>query len=315
MSSGIAEICVRWRGSLVAKIFTVCFAAIHLPLIATIVFLVAGRPDAYDLAFTVFGATLLATVVCLWTIHLLLRPIRRMSESIAEYRKTGKADPRPSGRRDELGRLERGMAQMLSSLDSILSGLRQQAYSDPLTGAGNRRWLDEVGAAVIDRARRSNERLMVLTFDLDHFKAINDRHGHAIGDRVLHDVAVQVRRLIRQYDLFVRTGGEEFCVITQGTSGMAPTAVAEHLRQGIEQMEAGPLAAGCVTASFGVHFGDPFLEDLPAMIEKADQQLYRSKERGRNRISLSVNEAPALDPKILPIPAGMPSADGVQINP
>ena len=302
MSSGIARIYGRWRGSLVAKMFTTCFAATHLPLIATLVYLMAGGPaKVREVVVLVLVATLLATIFCLWMMHHLVRPVQEMAVFVAGYCATGRADYRASGRHDELGRLENGIEQMVSSLDSTLTGLRRQAYTDPLTGIGNRRWLDKIGGNVIGRARHGQERIMVITFDLDHFKAINDTMGHAVGDRVLLAVACQVQRLIRQYDLFARTGGEEFCIVMQGTSGAAPGAIAEQLRQSIEEMVVVPLAAGQITASFGVHLGDPFEEDLASMIEAADRQLYRAKEGGRNRISISEIEAPKLAMDALPI--------------
>jgi diguanylate cyclase (GGDEF)-like protein len=159
--------------------------------------------------------------------------------------------------------------------------LRRLATTDPLTGAWNRRHFEEVAAVEMARSRRHAQPLALLLFDVDHFKRINDGHGHPAGDRVLVDLVQRVRRLLRAEDVLARWGGEEFIVLMPHARVPDATRLAERLRQGLAQE---PFAAvGRVTASFGIA---GFLVDEPfdACIRRADAALYLAKRRGRDAV-------------------------------
>lgn len=161
---------------------------------------------------------------------------------------------------------------------------REEAVIDPLTGMLNR-------AALRDRARELNAQAAinqrpvgVVVLDLDHFKAINDDHGHAVGDAVLRDVAYRIRTELRAYDLAYRLGGEEFLVVLPGADVADAVEIAEKLRVAIEQ-DAGSVPA--CSASFGVSASLPGSFDYEAVFAVADRELYAAKAAGRNTVRAS----------------------------
>ncbi len=279
----------RFRRSLVAKIFATCFVATHLPLLAVIAYLVLTRPaDAMPVLAVVLCATLVATGAALAAMHGLVRPLGQVAEAMRLYGERGEVRAVATARADEVGILARGLEELVVRLETTLSGLRSQAYKDPLTQAGNRRWLAQTAESLLVQARRENEAPGVIAFDIDHFKMINDRHGHRVGDAVLIAVAREVQRLLRAFDLFARQGGEEFCVFLQGASAEGALETAELLRQAIARIEVSPLRAGEITASFGLHVADVRVESLEDMLDAADRQMYEAKRLGRNRVCVSM---------------------------
>lgn len=152
--------------------------------------------------------------------------------------------------------------------------------TDALTGLLNRRGLFRAFDAEAERARRYGHPLAVILFDLDHFKQINDRLGHAVGDRVLRTVGEEVRRCLRPADVLGRWGGEEFVVVLPETALSGAVEVAERLRYLVSGLrsDAGPL-----TASFGVaQYASA--DNLGELIRRADRALYEAKRAGRNRV-------------------------------
>lgn len=164
--------------------------------------------------------------------------------------------------------------------------LRHSAQTDVLTGLSNRRALDAALAAAMTQAVAQDQSLAVLFIDLDHFKHINDRYGHAGGDAVLREVAVALRRVLRAGDALGRWGGEEFVAILPGASLDAALASGERLRQAIEQMRV-ELDGNRVSlaTSVGVAVRRPGERDLAALVQRADQAVYQAKHQGRNRVA------------------------------
>jgi diguanylate cyclase (GGDEF)-like protein len=164
--------------------------------------------------------------------------------------------------------------------------LEEFAYTDVLTGTNNRRHFMNLALAQVERVRRSNSEAFIVLFDVDHFKAVNDTHGHIIGDRVLKCIADRVKEAIRPYDLFGRYGGEEFILFVADISEEDITCYTERIRMAInsapityEGMEL------TVTASFGIA-RLVTEEGLNAAIKLADAALYEAKGSGRNRTVL-----------------------------
>lgn len=158
--------------------------------------------------------------------------------------------------------------------------LRDMAEHDPLTGVYNRRSLFDILEAEIRRARRYRGPLSLVMFDVDHFKRVNDAHGHEAGDRVLVGIAETVRKELRAADRLARYGGEEFVVIAPGITAQQASALAERLRARIAATKVEPLPR--VTCSFGVcQFAG---EDSDAFIRRADDLMYQAKQAGRNRV-------------------------------
>jgi diguanylate cyclase (GGDEF)-like protein len=159
---------------------------------------------------------------------------------------------------------------------------RAAAMTDPLTGLLNRRALfDRFSAAPLPATTA------VLLCDLDHFKQVNDKHGHAAGDDVLRQFAATVRKAVRAGDAAARLGGEEFAVVMPGTSASHAASIAERIRAEFagHRLEtlAGPLAA---TVSIGVAACEEDCESLEALLGRADAALYVAKRDGRNRVTV-----------------------------
>ena len=167
-----------------------------------------------------------------------------------------------------------------------LSSERREASLDPLTGVFNRRALGETMDEMFERARRDGGQLSVMIVDLDHFKEVNDTHGHAAGDEVLLAAAASLRHHLRATDHVGRWGGDEFLVVLEGASAMAAKPIADRLREAFAE---NPAVRG-VTMSIGIADMSTLpegAEGIAALIEEADACLYRSKRAGRNRTSIA----------------------------
>lgn len=166
------------------------------------------------------------------------------------------------------------------------SRLYDAATRDPLTGLYNRRLLDEKQASWDREDRISNATRAVLFFDIDHFKDINDRFGHDVGDRVIKQAARAAEQVVRKNDLIFRYGGEEFVCILPDSTLRAGLAAAERLRAGFERSAASvgrhPVKA---TLSVGVAVSGPQHPTSADLVAEADRQMYRAKQAGRNRVA------------------------------
>jgi len=162
-----------------------------------------------------------------------------------------------------------------------------KANIDALTGLPNRRYLEELLGTIGPR-RRSGDRLGALMIDLDHFKNLNDRHGHAYGDRVLRAVGERISTAVRADDTPARYGGEEFAVLLRRADPKQAVEVAERIRQQIGEMSGDELGVNeRVTVSIGVAVADSHITDPTSLLEAADAALYQAKRDGRNRVVLS----------------------------
>ena len=165
---------------------------------------------------------------------------------------------------------------------------RTAAMIDPLTGIANRRaFLHEAG--VMAKRHGTNPRpTAVLLIDLDHFKSINDRFGHAVGDRVLEIFTDAARQSIRASDLIGRLGGEEFAAILYDTSREKAVVASERMRETFARIaqDVGGRPV-CATVSIGIVHCDGAVLDVPELLAQADQALYFAKENGRNRVEVA----------------------------
>ncbi len=167
--------------------------------------------------------------------------------------------------------------------------LRRLASRDALTGCFNRRAFFEVASDLFAQAQQSRSPLCCLMIDIDHFKQFNDSYGHAVGDQVIQVVARALQAGLRQADVLGRYGGEEFCVVLPGSSLSDALAVAERMRADIQanaNLAIRGTAVGTITASFGVATFNVHARSIEVLIDQADQALYRSKQAGRNRVTL-----------------------------
>jgi len=162
------------------------------------------------------------------------------------------------------------------------------ALVDPLTGIANRRAFLEEVLALSKRQQAEGRSAAVLLADLDHFKSINDRFGHAVGDHVLQIFAAAASAKLGPYDLIGRLGGEEFAMVIYDAGHDKGLAIAERIRLSFETVAAdvnGRAIGG--TVSMGMALAETSLFDIPALLAQADEALYCAKERGRNRVEIA----------------------------
>lgn len=183
-----------------------------------------------------------------------------------------------------------GFGFLVANLERTSARLRDQATYDGLTGCLRRGTFDALLAKACEHALREDEPLSLVLIDLDHFKAVNDTHGHPAGDQVLKEVARALRARLRRSDVLARMGGEEFALLLPCTTAAGALHIAEEVRDTIARLsvqvdEGQPLR---VTVSGGIA---SLLSDEPRdglqMVRRADAALYASKHAGRNRMSVA----------------------------
>jgi diguanylate cyclase (GGDEF)-like protein/PAS domain S-box-containing protein len=169
----------------------------------------------------------------------------------------------------------------LKLLNEILA---QQATSDPLTGIANRLKFNDRLSNEIQRSKRFGTPLSLMMFDIDHFKRVNDTHGHLTGDAVLRELTSLVGRYVRMHDIFARWGGEEFMIMLVNTTAENARLFAEKLRSTIASSKF--YTVGQITCSFGV--AQLKLEDTDdRFTHRVDEALYQAKVKGRNRVEIA----------------------------
>jgi len=191
----------------------------------------------------------------------------------------------------ELARANAELEQLNDSLrasdeqkSALLAELERQTYEDSLTGLGNRRLLDRRLADEFDRAVRHSRPLAVALVDIDHFKRINDRYSHAVGDAALKALARMLAAMVRHTDLAVRLGGEEFVLVLVETDAEGAKAVCEKLRAAVAAHDWSRIRPGlALTVSVG-YCADLAVGSAERLLATADRNLYIAKARGRNRI-------------------------------
>ena len=250
------------------------------------------------------GGLLLISILLTWLAISSLQLLMRAFESVLRGARRAVGDQgqerRGKGMRDETAEITQSFNQLLDMVDN----LNVKASTDPLTGALNRYGFHELASVELQRALRYHRNLAMVIADVDHFKKINDSHGHATGDRVLIELTRLIRENMRGADIFARWGGEEFIIMTPETSAEAAAQLAEKLRLLFETFRTEGLPVFSV--SFGVA-GFVKGDDLETLFAKADQALYRAKEAGRNRVEVfewieapSETTAPSRNIRIVP---------------
>jgi len=183
----------------------------------------------------------------------------------------------------------RGEAASTAWLQDLVDALVDLSSRDALTGLANRRTFELALAREIDRVARSGEPALLLTLDIDHFKRVNDTHGHAAGDLVIRAVGRALAETVRPMDLVARMGGEEYSIVLPNCPAAFGAQVAERIRNRVarEQVEILPGQSIGVTVSVGGAFAPQWVRTTPRLwMDRADVQLYRAKSEGRNRSCL-----------------------------
>jgi diguanylate cyclase (GGDEF)-like protein len=207
----------------------------------------------------------------------------RAFEDLEDYRM--RLELRVTERTLELEKASAEKERLIAALRERSQKLERESQEDPLTGLANRRHFAQRLAAEMDVALAVGHPLSIAVGDLDHFKVINDRLGHAVGDKVLNEVATLMRGECRPTDLVARIGGEEFALILPGLSQEQGLEFGERLRSCVERHDWRHVQADLnVTLSIGLAQWDGSAE-VPELLRTADIQLYRAKRAGRNQVA------------------------------
>lgn len=255
------------------------------------------------------AAALLATLVAIWLARSISRPIEQLATAARRVQQRSDAPRYPaSGGLQEIDQLSEAMRSMTDSLlsherelEALNQTLEQQvqqrtealaaanaelerlATRDALTGLANRRSFDERLLACFQTARRTGRGFALLLLDADHFKRVNDQHGHTVGDQVLQQLGQLLKASIRSIDLAARYGGEEFAVLLPETAGLdEAAAVADKIRAAVALADFP--AVGRMTISVGVASWHAADTDPLRLVQRADKGLYAAKGAGRNQV-------------------------------
>lgn len=176
-------------------------------------------------------------------------------------------------------------------LQAIIDGLCDVSSRDALTGLSNRRQFESAINREVDRVARNGEPALLLVLDIDHFKKVNDTHGHAAGDEVIKAVAASLQECVRPMDTVARVGGEEFAIILPNCPPAFGQTVAERIRMKVAGQTVAIIGGEslAVTVSIGGAFAPQWVRSSAVLwTERADQQLYKAKAQGRNQTCLEM---------------------------
>jgi len=180
-------------------------------------------------------------------------------------------------------RLQDELRQRNEELDLI-------SRTDALTGLRNRRHVEEYLARLVSLARRHAEPIAVLLVDIDHFKSVNDGHGHDAGDAVLREVAGRMVGSVRLEDMIGRWGGEEFLVVLPNTAAQGAAELAERLRQVVADEPYGLPDGGAISVTISLGCAASVIDDATTLVRSADAALYEAKESGRDRVVVAASD-------------------------
>ena len=265
------------------KLFLVAFVGTQVPLIATATYLVASGGSPLGAILVLAAATAVGIAVTLVGLHFALKPIDAATRALERYEADREIAAVPTHFADEAGRLLRSVDTLVRTAEILIQRQERAAVIDPLTGVANRRGFRE-GLERVGRELRAAETCALLVVDLDHFKAVNDAHGHLVGDLVLADIGRILVDETRSGDVVARYGGEEFLIFLAGADAQSARGLAERIRAAIAGHDFSAMPGGRVTASIGVAVAPAVGFDIDDLYDRADRALYRGKHDGRNRV-------------------------------
>jgi diguanylate cyclase (GGDEF)-like protein len=249
------------------------------------------------LAAVLVSAVLFAIALGWWLAGLATRPLKALLRAVERVAAGDLTARTQIGGRDETGRLGTGLDRLIGLLQETL----QLSLTDPLTGLGNVRQLGDALRRESERASRFGRTLGVLVLDLDHFKEVNDQHGHRAGDAVLVEFAQRVRRVVREVDLTFRQGGEEFVILLPETDVAGSLTAARRIGEAIREA---PFPLGnndiSVTVSVGVAVYPRHARTATGILDAADAALYAAKHAGRDTFVLADVEFVSTPPRQVP---------------
>jgi diguanylate cyclase (GGDEF)-like protein len=263
------------------RLFTMCLIGTHVPLIAFIADQsVSGTFDGTSVVILLI-ASLVGTAITLLAVSRTLLPIREAISALRQYATDRRIPDLPVGGRDMMGELLTGIAGTIETTEHLTIRLKEAADKDVLTGLLNRRAFIELSSAIIRDARE----VVVAILDIDHFKDINDRFGHAKGDQVLREIAAILKAGVREDDIVARWAGEEFVILFVGQQEKAAAAL-ERMRKRLNAVRVAELNGRPVTFSGGLSTVAKGERTIEPAIKRADELLHDAKHSGRNRLML-----------------------------
>jgi len=240
--------------------------------------------------WTALGAFVLAIAISLFAGVALTRsvagPVKTLRQSVARF-SLGELSHRVAIQRsDELGELATAFNAMASALEKNQTELTELATLDGLTGLYNHRTFYILLRGELARAQRFNRPVSLLLLDIDHFKSVNDTHGHQAGDAILQDLGRLLTQASREIDRICRYGGEEITIILPETDVDAAVVIAERMRASVEghAFEVGGGASMHLTVSVGVASWPLHASNAQGLVAEADTAMYAAKQGGRNRV-------------------------------
>lgn len=253
----------------------------------------ASRELDQRLIQIIVALSLITLLLSLWLARNMIRPLNQIGLAIAHFSNNLSLQPLPTERGDELGKLARDIRAMqekiltqIIELNTNQQELQRMAHNDPLTGLPNRRLFFDRLQHAISNAKRSGKLLGLLYVDLDHFKEINDSHGHTAGDEVLNNVAHLLVSVTRSGDTVARLGGDEFVILFDEVESRATLlGIAQKL---LALLQNRLLIDGKdlqVRASLGISIYPQDGSDAQTLLQSADRAMYSSKRSGRNTIT------------------------------
>jgi diguanylate cyclase (GGDEF)-like protein len=203
--------------------------------------------------------------------------------------------------KDEIAALDKTFRLMAQELKDAMEREAIQARTDLLSGLQNRRAFLETSEQFIALGQRTKQELSIMICDIDHFKSINDRYGHGVGDEAIKAMAEAIKSVVRRSDFAARWGGEEFILGMPNTDKSGAMMLAERLRATVENISlAHETGAIRFTTSIGVASFDANHEGFEQCIQRADGALYRAKQQGRNRVTLADEDGTLRIPLMFP---------------
>ena len=226
----------------------------------------------------------LVALILVWVFaYLITRPLLKLAlcaDSLAEDRPVSNIG-KVSAWYYEARLLKSALKRSSSQLKTTISRLSTETLTDPMTALYNRRGLQEL----VVRIKQSSLNVSIIALDIDHFKQVNDRYGHEVGDRVIHNLAKLMQQSSREGDLLFRSGGEEFLILLPGRPVSAAYSCAERLRETVENYHEPDLPA--ITLSAGIAFWEVGGESFEQCLREADRALYSAKAQGRNQVVIA----------------------------
>lgn len=269
------------------RIYIIAFVCTHIPLFALVLYLFSQstweQQDWFVLGIVLL-ATLIGTAINLAALHAYGEPIQAVIQSLKNYTTRQQLPHLPTTYKDELGCLLSNVQSTLTTLDQAMTEVQELSIRDELTGLYNRRFFNTQAPKILRQTQQYNQPLSVMLSDIDHFKQINDRFSHLVGDQVLRQVAQLLMKETRSSDLVARFGGEEFIAVFPAANPEQAAQLCDRLRLCIQSYNWSSIHPDLqVTISMGIS-SEAHSNDLEKIISMADEKLYQAKRNGRNQV-------------------------------